>query len=109
MTGRGALVTRVCRPDKLVPPWLLSIFLSLFLCGIFQPDRPMAQEAELPHGQQPGGQQAPSSSKILVKNIKVTGNTVISNEELGSVTSSYHGKAMSIEELQDVATLLTDL
>jgi len=66
-----------------------------------------AQAAESPQGQQPGGQQAPSSNRILVKNIKVTGNTVFSNEVLATVTNPYLGKSLTLPELEEVATALT--
>ncbi len=66
-----------------------------------------AQAAESPQGQQPGGQQALSSNRILVKNIKVTGNTVFSNEVLATVTNPYLGKSLTLPELEEVATALT--
>src|SRR5581483_3509129 len=48
----------------------------------------------------------PASEKILVKEIRITGNTVISTEELSLWTCCYVGDRVDLSELEGLADLL---
>ena len=44
---------------------------------------------------------------VFIKKIQLTGNTVFSNEDLGSITSRYENRTISAEELQELRQQLT--
>ncbi|MGH8615953.1 MAG: ShlB/FhaC/HecB family hemolysin secretion/activation protein, partial [Gammaproteobacteria bacterium] len=76
------------------------------------PEEPLEKPSPLPELTPPPplGPKAPSLStqlQVLVKRIKLTGNRVISNKELGKVTAPYENRTLSSEDLQSLRQALT--
>ena len=76
------------------------------------PEIPLEKPSPLPELIPPPslGPKAPSLStqlQVLVKKIQLTGNRVISQEELGKVTAPYENRTLSSEDLQSLRQALT--
>ena len=75
------------------------------------PEIPLEEPSpKLPLPPPPPAQTAPPLSaklQVFVKKIKLTGNRVISNEELGKVTAPYENRTLSSEEIQALRQALT--
>ncbi|MGH6635692.1 MAG: ShlB/FhaC/HecB family hemolysin secretion/activation protein [Gammaproteobacteria bacterium] len=76
------------------------------------PEIPLEQPSPLPELTPPPplGPKAPSLStqlQVLVKKIELSGNRVISSEELGKVTAPYENRTLSSEDLQSLRQALT--
>ncbi len=76
------------------------------------PEIPLEKPSPLPELTPPPplGPKAPSLAtqlQVFVKDIKLTGNRVISNEELGKVTAPYENRTLSSEDLQSLRQALT--
>ncbi len=54
---------------------------------------------------QPG---APAAEKVLIKSIKVSGATILTQDEVSSIVAEYEGKELSLAEIQKVADLITE-
>ena len=50
-----------------------------------------------------------SSIKVLVKSFKITGNTVISTEEIENILMEYTNKTLTLDELKDCTRAIVDL
>jgi hemolysin activation/secretion protein len=55
----------------------------------------------------PGTEEALSSKKIFVKKIEIEGNTLLDTAELRSVVAPAEGKELSLDDLRNVADLIT--
>lgn len=51
---------------------------------------------------------SPSTVKVLVKSFKITGNTVISSEEIQNILSKYVDRTLTLTELKDCSRLIVD-
>ncbi|MGH8487517.1 MAG: ShlB/FhaC/HecB family hemolysin secretion/activation protein [Gammaproteobacteria bacterium] len=74
------------------------------------PEHPLEKPSPLPPlTPPPEPKAAPLSTQLQVsaKKIKLTGNRVISNEELGKVTAPYENRTLSTEDLQSLRQALT--
>lgn len=85
---------------------LLSALLLLGFAGALPA---MAEDEPL----DPGAATAPASTtetgpKVQVNDFKVTGNTLLSDEELNAVLSTYKGQSLTLQGLRGVADKLTE-
>jgi len=62
-------------------------------------EQPQVQETQLP----------PSQEKTLVKQITVTGVTLVKRKDIDAITSPYLNKELYLRDMQKVADLITDL
>ncbi len=53
--------------------------------------------------------EAPPEKTLLVEEFRVEGNTLLKEEEIQSLVAPYEGRDLTLAEMKEVATLLTDL
>ncbi|MEM7816979.1 MAG: POTRA domain-containing protein, partial [Candidatus Aenigmatarchaeota archaeon] len=51
----------------------------------------------------------PITQKVLIKKIVVEGITLVSKKEIEKITSQFENKELTLEEMQKIADLITDL
>ena len=66
---------------------------------------PKPEEAPVVTPQQPG---AVGNEKTLIKTIVVTGNTILPQSQIDSITAPFENTEMSVTDMQKVADLITD-
>jgi hemolysin activation/secretion protein len=68
-----------------------------------QPGAPVPEEKEAP----PEDEKVPYGIRVFVKEIRLTGNTVFSTEELKKLTAPYEDRIVTSSELEDLRVALT--
>ena len=73
-----------------------------------QPGAPAEAPLEVPReAPPPEVKKAPSGVRVFVKEIRLTGNTVFSTEELSKITAPYEDRVVASSELEDLRVALT--
>ncbi|MGB7947164.1 MAG: POTRA domain-containing protein, partial [Candidatus Binatia bacterium] len=83
----------------------LFLFTCLILQAILSPHQLSAQDLQPQVPEE--GRRPLAESKIRVRKIKITGNTVIRTEELADILDPVAGKELDLAELQQVADAIT--
>ncbi len=68
-----------------------------------QPRKPVVIEEK----KEPAKAPAPPTTKILVRKFRVEGNTLLPQSEINAVAAPYEGKDLTLEDLRNVADLIT--
>src|SRR5439155_5660978 len=83
------------------------LFFPILLLGMVLPLPLKAEKSEQPPERPHEGQPIPP--KILVRSFTFTGNSVVSDAELATITQPYLNQELSLADLERVADLLTEV